>query len=162
MHPARWHLRPLGLRLVRPVGDSKQVTTSGRPLSRLPPAGKWRQSKTSSRRGSLLLNVRGAASQTGCPPSPMSKPLMHPASSTAARSRPTKQLGSATGSPGSLREMASCLPRLLGSRLRLRPSSRLSGQSAQYKMNTLKNTEPTWCLPVWMMIDAAGGCSNKR
>ena len=53
-------------------------------------------------------------------------------------------------------------PRLLGSSLRLRPSSRLSGQSAQYKTNTLKNTEPTWCLPVWPMIDAAGGCSDKR
>ena len=58
--------------------------------------------------------------------------------------------------------MASYLPRLLGSSLRLRPSSRLSGQSMQYKTNTLKSMEPMWCSPVWLMIDAAGGCSDKR
>ena len=65
-----------------------------------------------------------------------------PASSTAARSRRTTPPGNSTGSPESPRETASCLPRLLGRRLHRRPSSRLSGQSAQYKTSTQKSMEP--------------------
>ena len=58
--------------------------------------------------------------------------------------------------------VASYLPRLLGSRLLLRPSSRRSDQSEPYKMSTQKSTEPMWCSPAWLTIDAAGGSSSKR
>ena len=150
------------LRRQTPAGDNSRATTSTRTRSRLPAAGRSRPLKPSSQMSSPRPSDRKAASQTGCRPSPTSRPWMYLASSIATRSRRITPPGSATGSPGSPRETASCLPRLLGSRLRHRPSSRLSGQSAQYKMNILKSMEPTWCLPVWLMIDAAGGCSDKK
>jgi len=159
---AKSPLRLQELRLGTPVGGNNRTTTSTRPRSRLPAAGRSRPLKPSSQKSSLLPSDRKAASRTGCRPSPTSRLLMDLASSIAAQSRQITPPGSATGSPGSPRETASCLPRLLGSRLRLRPSSRLLGQSAQYKTNTLKSMEPMWCSPVWLMIDAAGSYGDKR
>ena len=163
MHPAKWLLRPLGLRLVTPVGVSNKTTTSARSHTQLLPAGRWRQSKTSSRRDSLLPNVRGAASQIGCPPSPMSKPSMHPASFIAARSRPTTPLGSVSGSPESTRAKDCCLLRLLASRRRrLLLRSRRPGQLQPSKMSTQKSKEPTSCSPVWPMTGAAVANSPEK
>ena len=162
MRLTKWPLRLLELRLEMPVGDCSQATTSARPRSRLPAAGRSRQLKTSSRMGSLHPSDRKVASPTGCRLSHTSKLWMVLASSIAARSRRIRPPGSATSSPGSPKETASYLPRLLGRNLRLRPSSRLSGQSAQYKTSTPKSMEPTWYLPAWLMIDATGGCSRKR
>ena len=161
MHPARWHLRLLGLRLARPVGDIPQATTSGRPPSRPPTAGRWRQSRISSRRGSQCPSVRRAASPTGHPPSRTSRPSMLPASFIVARSRPTTPLGSVIGSPGLLREMASYLLRLSARRL-LRPSSQRPGQLAPFKMSIPQSMEPMSCSLVWPTIGAADGNNSKR
>ena len=140
----RWPLKVLGPRLVTPVGDSNRTTTSARPCSRLPRAGRWQQSKISSRKGSLLPSARRAASPTGCPPSHTSRPLMHPASSTAAPIHPMTPPGSATGSP-ELPRTKGCRLRLPGRRLLLLPSSRRFGQSAPYKTSILKSTELMSC-----------------
>ena len=161
MRLTRWPLRCLGLRLVTPVGDSNQEITSGRPPSRLPPAGRWQRSRISSQKGSRHPSDRRAASTIGCLLSLTSKPWTHPASSIVVRSHPTTPLGSVTGSPESPRERDSCLLCLPARRL-LRSSNWWFGQSALYKMSIQRNTEPTWCLPVWPMIDAADGCNDKR
>ena len=161
MRPARWHLRLLGLRLATPVGNSNQPTTRARPHSRLPPAGRWRQLRTISRKGSLRPSVRRVASPIGCPPSRTSRLLTHPASSIVARSRPTTPLGSAIGSPESPRVMDSYLLRLPARRL-LHPSSRRFGQSAPYKMSILKSMEPMSCSPAWPTIGTADGSDNKK
>ena len=161
MHPAKWLLKLLELRLETPAGVSSRMTTSARPCSRLLPAGRWRELKTSSRKGSLLPSIRRAASPTGCPPSHTSRLSMDPASSTAARSRPTTPLGSATGSPGSPKATDSCLLRLPARRLLL-PSSRRPGQSSRYKMNILKNMELTSCSQAWSAISIADGSGNKK
>ena len=158
---ARWPLKLLGPRLVTPVGDSNQTTTSARPCSRLPRAGRWQQSKISSRKGSLLPSARRAASPTGCLPSCTSRLSMHPASSTAARSRPTTPLGNGSGSPGLPRVMDSCLLHLPARRLLLL-SSRLFGQSARYKMSTLKSMELMLFSLVWPRTGAAGANSVKK
>ena len=162
MRLARWPLKLPELRPETPVGDSSRMITSARPRSRLLAVGGSRQSKTNSLRGSLRRSDRKAASPTGCRPSLMSKLWMVPASSTAARSRQTIPPGNSTGSPESPRETASFLHHLLGRRLHSRPSSRRPGQSAPYKMNTLRNTELMWCSPVWLMIGTADGCSSKK
>ena len=162
MRLARWLLRLPELQLETPVGDNNRATTNARPNRRLPIIGRLRQSKINSRRGSLRPNGRKAANPIGCRPSLMSRLWMVPASSTVARSRQIIPPESATGSPESPRETASFLLRLLGRRLHRRPSSRLPGQSAQYKMSTQKSMEPMWCSPVWLMIDAADGCSSKK
>jgi len=159
---AKWPLKLPELRLETPVGDSSRMITSARPHSRLPAVGRLRQSKTNSLRGSLRRSGRKAASPTGCRPSLTSRLWMVPASSTAARSHQTIPPGNATGSPESPRETASFLHRLLGRRLHHRPSSRLPGQPAQYEMSTQKSMEPMWCSLVWLMIDAADGCSSKK
>ena len=161
MHLVKWLLKLLGLRLATLVGVSNRMTTSARPCSRLPQAGRWQQSKISSRKGSLLPSARRAAIPTGCPPSHTSRPLMHSASSTVPRSRPTKPLGSATGSPRSPRVTDSSPLRLPARRL-LPLSSRRLGQSVRFKMNILKSTEPTSCSPAWPTTGAADGSSNKK
>ena len=161
MHPAKWLLRPLRFWMATPVGVSNKTITSARCHSRLPPTGKWRQSKTSSRKGSLLPRVRRAASPTGCPPSRTSRPLTPPASSTVARSRPIIPLGSVTGSPGLLREMASYLLRLPSRRL-LGPRSRRSDQSEPYKASIQKSTELMSCSPAWPTISTADGNDSKK
>ena len=136
-HLAKWLLKLLGLRLATPVGVSNRTSTSARPRSRLPQAGRWRQSKINSQKGSLHPSVRRAASPTGCPPSRTSRLLMHPASSTVARSRPTIRLESATGSHGSPRARGWYRLRLPARRLRLParrlqpPSSRLLDQQSE-------------------------------
>ena len=162
MRLAKWPLRLPELQLETPVDANNRATTNARPNSRLPTVGRLRQSKINSRRGSLRPNGRRAANPIGCRPFHMSRLWMVPASSTVARSRQTTQPESATGSPESPRETASFLPRLLGHRHHRRPSSRLHGQSAQYKTSTQKSMEPAWCSPVWLMIDAAEGSSNKK
>ena len=99
----RCSLRLLERRLETTVGASSRTTTNAKPPCWLPPAGRWRQLKINNLKGSPSPSARRAASQLGCPLFPLSRPLMLPASSTAARSRPTTPPGSAAGSPESPR-----------------------------------------------------------
>ena len=92
---------------------------------------------TSSRRGNPAPSVRRAASRLGYLPFLSSRPSMLPASSTAARSRPTTQPRSATGL-SALSRVKDCLLRLLARRLRLLSNRRPVQQSALSKMPPLK------------------------
>ena len=148
----RCSLRLLERQLETTVGASSRTTTSAKPPSRLPPIGRWRQLKTSSRKGRLLPSVSRAASPTGCPHSHTSRLSMHPASFTVGRSRPTIQLGSATGLSASPREKDYRL-RLLARRLRLLSSRPPVQQSAQSNMISLKNIELMLSSPVWPTTD---------
>ena len=162
MHQAKWLLKLLGHRLATPVGVSHRMTTSTRPCSRLLQAGRWRQSKTSSQKGSLHPSARRAASPIGCPLSRMSRLLMHPANFTVARSRPTTPLGSAIGSQGSPRVTAFCLLRLLGSLLLLHPSSRQFNRSEPYMTSIPKSTELMSCSPAWPTTSTTDGNDSKK
>lgn len=155
-------LRLLGRRLLTTVGGNSRTSTSARPRSRLPLAGRWGQSKTSSLKDNPAPSARRATSLLAYLPSPTSRPSMLPTNSTAARSRPITPPGSATSSPESPRAK-DCFPLCLLARCLLLPNSRRPVQQlAMFKMTTPKSMEPTSCSPVWLATGLATVSNTER
>ena len=162
MRLAKRPLRLPELWLETPVGDNSRTITSAKPHSRLPAAGKLRQSKSNSRRSSLRPSDRKAASPTGCRPSPMSRPWMDLASSTAVRSRRITPPRSATGSRESPRARGWCRLRLPARRLQPPSSRLLDQQSEPFKMSSLMSMPPTSSSRARLKTSAGGADSTKR
>ena len=129
-----------------PPSTSRQVATS----------------KMNNPRGGWHPRSRRAAGRLGSRLSPTSKPLMPPASSTAARSHPTTRPGSAIGSRGSPRAKGWCRLHLLARRLQPHSSRLFDQQSEPFKTSSQTSTPPTSSLQAKLKTSVVGADRTKK
>ena len=162
MRTERYSTRRPRRRLGIPADAPTRTTTSARAPRRLPPVSRWPQLKTCRLKGSPRPRNPRAAGRLSSRLSPTSKLSTPRASSTAARSRPTTQPGSATGSPESPKAKGSRRLRLPARRLWFRRRRPLGPQSELCMMSSPTSMPPMSSLQASPKAGVADAESTKK